>query len=84
MPAWSRVGVSLGLVFQQLHPRAPQGCQADATNPLSERPFPMGLVHCPLCVGLAIVSLVRGGAMGVLLWRLCTRESQPRLLLNAA
>ncbi|CAK6695772.1 hypothetical protein VB734_07325 [Synechococcus sp. BA-124 BA4] len=44
----------------------------------------MGLAHCPLCVGLAIVSLVRGGAMGVLLWRLCFRESQPRLLLNAA
>jgi hypothetical protein len=27
---------------------------------------------------------VRGGAMGLLLWRLCTGESQPRLGLNAA
>ncbi|WP_255109170.1 hypothetical protein [Synechococcus sp. RedBA-s] len=44
----------------------------------------MGLAHCPLCVGLAVVSLVRAGTMGVMLWRLCSGERQPRLLLNAA
>nr|WP_259735841.1 hypothetical protein [Synechococcus sp. CS-1329] len=44
----------------------------------------MGLAHCPLCVALAVVSLVRAGSMGLLLWRLCSSESQPRLRLNTA
>ena len=29
----------------------------------------MGLAHCPLCVGLAILSVVRCSACGVLLWQ---------------
>ena len=29
----------------------------------------MGLAHCPLCVGLAILSVVRSGACAVLLWQ---------------
>ena len=30
----------------------------------------MGLAHCPLCVGLAILSVVRCSACGVMLWQL--------------
>ncbi len=30
---------------------------------------PMGLAHCPLCVGLAILSVVRCSACGVMLWQ---------------
>ncbi|MCP9818320.1 hypothetical protein KBZ18_02290 [Synechococcus sp. Cruz-9H2] len=44
----------------------------------------MGLAHCPLCVALAVISLVRGGALGVLLFRLCVGESQSRWRLSAA
>ncbi|MCP9841254.1 hypothetical protein KBY93_11515 [Synechococcus sp. J7-Johnson] len=44
----------------------------------------MGLAHCPLCVALAVISLVRGGALGVLLFRLCIGESQSRWRLSAA
>ena len=40
--------------------------------PSCERPhdaMSMGLAHCPLCVGLAILSVVRCSACGVLLWQ---------------
>ncbi|MFQ6539045.1 MULTISPECIES: hypothetical protein [Aphanothece] len=30
----------------------------------------MGLAHCPLCIGLALLSLVRGCANAVQLWQL--------------
>ncbi|MCP9797655.1 MULTISPECIES: hypothetical protein [Cyanophyceae] len=30
----------------------------------------MGLAHCPLCMGLAALCVVRCGAHAVLLWRL--------------
>ena len=30
----------------------------------------MGLTHCPLCMGLAVLCVIRGGAHAVLLWRL--------------
>ena len=33
------------------------------------RAIPMGLDHCPLCVGLAILSVVRSGACAVMLWQ---------------
>jgi hypothetical protein len=44
----------------------------------------MGLTHCPLCVGLAVLCVVRGGAHAVLLWQLLRRESAPRLGLRTA
>ncbi len=42
-----------------------------------ERPFlrhpnralPMGIAHCPLCVGLAILSVVRSSICALLLWQ---------------
>ena len=30
----------------------------------------MGLAHCPLCMGLAVLCAVRAGAHALLLWRL--------------
>lgn len=30
----------------------------------------MGLTHCPLCMGLAVLCTVRCGAHALLLWRL--------------
>jgi hypothetical protein len=30
----------------------------------------MGLAHCPLCIALAVLSLVRGCANAVQLWQL--------------
>jgi hypothetical protein len=30
----------------------------------------MGLTHCPLCMGLAVLCIIRSGAHAVLLWRL--------------
>ena len=29
----------------------------------------MGLMHCPLCIGLAVLSAVRFSAHALLLWR---------------
>jgi hypothetical protein len=40
----------------------------------------MGLAHCPLCVGLAILSVVRCSACGVLLWQ-WLRAQAPRSLV---
>ncbi len=31
--------------------------------------LPMGIAHCPLCVGLAILSVVRSSACALLLWQ---------------
>lgn len=31
--------------------------------------LPMGLMHCPLCMGLAVLSAVRFSAHAWLLWR---------------
>jgi hypothetical protein len=36
----------------------------------------MGLSHCPLCMGLAVLSAVRFLAHGVLLWQLRTDRSR--------
>jgi hypothetical protein len=33
------------------------------------RALPMGLAHCPLCVGLAVLSVVRCSACALMLWR---------------
>jgi len=33
------------------------------------RALPMGLAHCPLCVGLAVLSVVRCSACGLMLWQ---------------
>ena len=30
----------------------------------------MGLTHCPLCMGLAVLCVIRSGAHAFLLWRL--------------
>jgi len=30
----------------------------------------MGLTHCPLCMGLAVLCVIRSGALALLLWRL--------------
>lgn len=39
----------------------------------------MGLSHCPLCMGLALLSAVRFLAHGVLLWQLRgTGTNQPQ------
>jgi hypothetical protein len=43
----------------------------------------MGLAHCPLCVGLAVLSIVRCGAYGLLLWQL-RPPAAPRLRLQRA
>ena len=40
---------------------------------------PMGLTHCPLCVGLALLCLVRSAAHAALLWRLLAGSPSPRL-----
>jgi hypothetical protein len=32
----------------------------------------MALTHCPLCIGLAVLSVIRGLSHGLLLWRLAT------------
>ncbi|MEA5392021.1 hypothetical protein VB738_12210 [Cyanobium gracile UHCC 0139] len=37
----------------------------------------MGLAHCPLCMGLAALCVVRCGAHGLLLWRLLFHPSGP-------
>ncbi|MEB3321939.1 MAG: hypothetical protein VKI81_03860 [Synechococcaceae cyanobacterium] len=42
---------------------------------------PMGLTHCPLCVGLAVLSALRGLGHLVLLWRLRPLP-RPRLELQ--
>ncbi|WP_259737780.1 hypothetical protein [Synechococcus sp. CS-205] len=44
----------------------------------------MGLAHCPLCVGLAVLSLLRCSALALMLWRLCASQAQPRLRLAAS
>ncbi len=44
----------------------------------------MGLTHCPLCVGLAVLCLVRCGAHAVLLWRLLDGGAAPRLAVVSA
>ena len=31
----------------------------------------MGLTHCPLCVGLAVLCAVRYSAHALLVWRFC-------------
>jgi hypothetical protein len=31
---------------------------------------PMGITHCPLCMALAVLCVVRATAHGTLLWRL--------------
>jgi hypothetical protein len=36
----------------------------------------MSLLHCPLCIGLAVLSAVRGCAHAALLWQL-RAEPQP-------
>lgn len=42
----------------------------------------MGLSHCPLCMGLALLSAVRFLAHGVLLWQLrSTADQAPELQL---
>jgi hypothetical protein len=30
----------------------------------------MGITHCPLCIGLAVLCVVRATAHGTLLWKL--------------
>lgn len=44
----------------------------------------MGLTHCPLCIGLAVLCVVRCGAHAVLLWQLVRRDPAPRLGLRTA
>ncbi|MFY8149571.1 MAG: hypothetical protein ACOVNL_10205 [Prochlorococcaceae cyanobacterium] len=46
----------------------------------------MSITHCPLCVGLAVLSAVRFMAHGVLLWQLRRGESNagPRLRWRTA
>ena len=47
---------------------------------------PMSLTHCPLCVGLAVLSAVRFLAHGVLLWSLrgvpASQPLQPAVVLG--
>ena len=44
----------------------------------------MGLAHCPLCVGLAILSVVRCSACGVLLWQWLRAQAPRPLAVMAA
>jgi hypothetical protein len=37
----------------------------------------MGLSHCPLCQGLAVLCLVRYGAYALLLWNLVSGAKDP-------
>lgn len=38
----------------------------------------MGLMHCPLCMGLAVLSAVRFSANALLLWQRYRPEPLPR------
>ncbi|CAK6692072.1 hypothetical protein VB716_03855 [Synechococcus sp. CCY9201] len=38
----------------------------------------MGLTHCPLCVALAVLSALRGGAHALLVWRLWIAAPHPQ------
>lgn len=55
-------------------------CQG-GPNPATPR-HPMGLSHCPLCMGLALLSAIRFLAHGVLVWQLrSTSAAAPALQL---
>lgn len=84
MPAWSQVEMLLDPLFQQPAPKGASGLSGWGHESVGIATVFMGLAHCPLCIALAVISLVRGGALGVLLFRLCIGESQSRWRLNAA
>ncbi len=44
----------------------------------------MGLAHCPICIGLAVLSAIRFSAHALLLWQLRRPDDQPRLRLRTA
>ncbi|WP_259721314.1 hypothetical protein [Synechococcus sp. CS-1328] len=44
----------------------------------------MGLTHCPLCLALAVLSALRGGAHALLVWRLWRAEPPSPLQLQQA
>lgn len=44
----------------------------------------MGLTHCPLCVGLAVLSVARAVAHGLLLWQWRRPAPRTRLRLQGA
>lgn len=39
----------------------------------------MSLLHCPLCIGLAVLSAVRGCAHAALFWQLWTQPQPAQL-----
>jgi hypothetical protein len=44
----------------------------------------MSLTHCPLCVGLAVLCVLRSAAHGVMLWQWLRQEPQAALRLHGA
>lgn len=84
MPAWSLGGVSLVLAFQQVAPTLPAGLSGWIQQTFVAALDSMGLAHCPLCVGLAVLSLLRCSALALMLLRLCASQAQPRLRLAAS
>ena len=36
----------------------------------------MGVMHCPICVGLAVLSVLRVSAYGSLLWLVLVRQAE--------
>ena len=44
----------------------------------------MSITHCPLCVALAVFSVLRSGAHLLLLWQLWGRRPAGKLVLQPA
>jgi len=55
----------------QQPPRILSTCQGGGLQPANF----MGVMHCPLCVGLAVLSAVRCCALALLIWQRYRTES---------
>jgi hypothetical protein len=45
---------------------------------------PMGMTHCPLCVGLALLSVFRSSAHALLIWSVRRSPSTPAAQQNSS